>query len=143
MRAPSGLNPGARRAFAEALQTIEATGDDPQRSARVLVDYAIAVDVADELRAQWQAAGRPTTTLGSKDQDVAHPILSELRAQQKHVAELGARLGLDVKARRELGTAGWRRGQARSPDRRPLRSGKVRPLFTAEERKAMDASGDP
>ena len=142
MRAPSGLTPGAKRAFAEAVAVIEGTGDDPQRSARVLVDYAIAVDVCDELRRQWQAAGRPTTTLGSREQDVAHPILSELRAQQKHVLDLGARLGLDPKARRELGTAGWRLGQARSPDRRP---GKVlRPLFTKAEREAMDrAFGDP
>ena len=114
-RAHSGRSARVRRSRSPS---IEGTGDDPRRSARTLVDYAIAVDVADELRSQWQAAGRPAMTLGSREQDVGHPLLAELRAQQKHVADLGARLGLDPKARRELATAGWRLGQARSPDRR-------------------------
>ena len=134
MEPPSGLKSGGRDAFAEAVETIEGLGEDPQRSAQALRDYAIAVDVADELRERWEDAGRPTSALGSREQPVGHPLLAELRAQQRHVAELRARLGLDPKARRELGQAGWARGHPRSPDRTLRRTPRLRPLFADADR---------
>jgi hypothetical protein len=68
--------------------------------------------------------------------------MADLRAQALDLeAALGANPGARASLRRRQGGL----GVAHAPDRRPMRSGKVlRPLFTAEERKAMDrASGAP
>jgi hypothetical protein len=100
------------------------------RSARrALADLAIACEVADELRRCWEDDGRPLTAPGSRDQPVEHPLIESLREQQRHVSALGAWLGLDSKALREMGGSGWRRGAPRAPDHAAsLRPSKVVPI---------------
>jgi phage terminase small subunit len=101
---------------------VEADGYNPADAERALIDFAQAVDVLDTVRADWVAAGRPSVR-GGEGPSREHPLLQSMQAQQQHVSALGARLGLDPKARREMGAAGWRRGSPRAPDRAaPLRS---------------------
>jgi hypothetical protein len=61
------------------------------------------VSTAAVVRGEWEAAGRPVTALGPRGHLYAHPLVREVRDQERHAAELGAVLGLDPSARRRLG----------------------------------------
>jgi hypothetical protein len=79
---------------------------------RILLEFCREGDLLDRLEAELKDA--PTTTRGSMQQLVAHPVLSELRQHRGTVTTLYRALGLEAsdtaaadasKAAREAGTA--------------------------------------
>lgn len=64
-----------------------------------LLGAARAADMVAALRKAWADSGQPMLTKGSMGQDVIHPLIGELRAQEAQKAALLARLKLpDVDA---------------------------------------------
>lgn len=79
-----------------------------------LLGAARAADMIAALRAAWDEAGKPMLTRGSMGQDVIHPLIGELRAQESQKATLLAKLKLPdedggpaVNAQREGGNTRW------------------------------------
>lgn len=60
----------------------------------ILLGACRAADMITALRAAWVAADMPMLTRGSMGQDVIHPLIGELRAQESQKAALLARLKL-------------------------------------------------
>jgi phage terminase small subunit len=118
VRAPAGLSKPARRAWREAVATLELLDRDPVEHRGRLRVYASAAGRLEELEAAWRAAGAEMHDKGSRGQIVVHPALVEMRALEEHVDELADKL---FGAPPRLG--GWQLGRARSPDRqyRPSR----------------------
>jgi phage terminase small subunit len=132
MRAPAGLTQAARRAWREAVATLQLLDRDPGIQMGRLRVYASAVARLEELEAAWRADGAVMHAKGSRDQIVTHPDLVEMRALAEHVDELADKL-FGVPAPR---MGGWQRGNARSPDRQfrpPRRSKNVVPLPTVDK----------
>lgn len=83
----------------EAPKTLDAAGK--ALWARVVPAYTLRVDELAVLEAacktadmiatldkEWDALGKPFLTRGSMGQDVIHPLIGELRAQQSQLAKL-------------------------------------------------------
>jgi phage terminase small subunit len=112
VRAPAGLSTPARRAWREAVATLELLDRDPVEHRGRLRVYAGAAGRLEELEQAWRADGANMHSEGSRGQTVVHPDLVEMRALEEHVDELADKL-FGVPPR--LG--GWQLGRARSPDR--------------------------
>jgi hypothetical protein len=137
LRAPRGLTAAGRRAWRDAVATLEAVGLDPALHVGTLERYAASVARLAVIEAEWRQAGSPATAKGSTGQTIAHPLLRELRDETRAVEQLADSLRSTPAA----AMAGWRRGNARSPDRQyrpPRRSGKVVAMtFAPEVEEAM------
>jgi hypothetical protein len=120
MRAPAGLSGPARRAWRDAVATLQLTGADPVEHTGRLDRYARAAGRLVELEEQWRAAGGEWHEEGSRGQLVVHPDLVEMRELAEHVEALADKL-FGTPARR----GGWQLGNARAPDRQYRRGGKV------------------
>jgi len=136
--APLGLSKAARRAWREAVSTLELLDRDPVEHRGRLRVYASAAGRLEELELAWRAAGAPMRTEGSRGQTVVHPDLVEMRALEQHVDELADKL---------FGTpaslGGWQLGRARSPDRQyrpPRRRAEVAALMPPAVREALGDS---
>jgi hypothetical protein len=139
VRTPAGLSVPARRAWREAVATLELLDCDPVEHRGRLRVYAGAVGRLGELEAAWRADGAKMHATGSRGQTVVHPDLVEMRALEEHIDELADKL-FGVPAR--LG--GWQLGRARSPDRQhrpPRRKRKVVPITMPPE--VREALGEP
>jgi phage terminase small subunit len=120
MEPPRGLNSAGRQAFAHAVATLEASGDDPALYREAIAMYARASDMAAMLRRAWVARGSPTVATGSRHNPITHPLVREIEAQEKHVAMLAQSLLLTPESRVKAGRArgGRPAGTSQSPDRR-------------------------
>jgi hypothetical protein len=80
-----------------------------------------AADMIASLRAAWAAMDMPMLTTGSMGQDVIHPLIGELRAQEAQKAALLARLKLPddesgevpVNQQRDAANSKWATGRGR------------------------------
>ncbi|ALE72583.1 hypothetical protein AD006_12350 [Pseudonocardia sp. EC080610-09] len=63
---------------------------------RLLFDAASEADLISEMDRQWRADGSPLTTHGSRNQLVAHPMVSELRFHRATLASLITKLNLET-----------------------------------------------
>jgi hypothetical protein len=72
-KAPSGLLAGGRKLWREVAKDHQLRPDQY----RILFEACCEADLIDRLQADLKDT--PTTTRGSMGQEVAHPILSELR----------------------------------------------------------------
>jgi len=84
--------------------------------------YSLANTTAERVRRAWQDEGRPAVRAATGSNPARpHPLLVALRESEAHAANLGASLLLDPASRARAQRAGWRRGQARAPDRQSRR----------------------
>lgn len=86
---PSGLATGGRKLWREIAKDHRLRPD--QR--RILLEACCEADLIDRLQGDLQAT--PTTTKGSMGQEVAHPILSELRQHRMALNTLIRALALE------------------------------------------------
>ena len=121
MDTPRGLESQGRAAFERAVAALVELGEDPAMSRDAVERYSRAVDMLATIRRAWVAHGRPALATGSKGQPVRHPLVAEIESQERHVLTLGEALLLTPASRSRAQRGGWRRGQARSPDRQPRR----------------------
>ena len=63
---------------------------------RILKDACMQADLTEYMHRDWVAAGMPTTTKGSRGQDVAHPYIQEIRQHRSETANLLKSLKLPV-----------------------------------------------
>lgn len=80
-----------------------------------LLGAARAADMVAALYAAWDESGKPMLTKGSMGQDVIHPLIGELRAQESQQAALLARLklpddGVSVNQNRDAANSSWAPG---------------------------------
>lgn len=122
VKTPRALGREGRRAWRDAVATLEAVGIDPALHVGTLERYARSVDRLATVQMAWEQAGSPATAKGSTGQVTAHPLLRELRDETRAVEQLADSLRLTPAAG---ATAGWRRGHARSPDRQARGPAKV------------------
>lgn len=116
MREPADLKTAeGKRAWKEAIATIEADGRDPAALLEPLKRYARAADLEARLREEWIADGSPTTTLGGVTGKliVAHPILRSIEAASEHAAKRWQELVYPPRR----GQVGRPRGATSAPDR--------------------------
>ena len=107
-KAPPGLLAGGRKLWREVAKDHQLRPDQY----RILFEACCEADLIDRLQADLKDT--PTTTRGSMGQEVAHPILSELRQHRGTLNTLIRGLALEDtdtsaadthKAAREAGTA--------------------------------------
>lgn len=131
MNAPAGLGEAGDRAWREACQAIEEQSAPEGRFEEAAIRYAIAVDMAHELRSEWEGLGSPKLEKGGATGKVwvAHPLIKAISETHKDAARFGALLGLDPQARKKLGTIRGR-PQERVPHKDPEtgRPSKVVPI---------------
>jgi hypothetical protein len=105
-RTPTGLGLRGRRLWRHVVDAYEVSPD----SREVLVEACRALDVIDRLEAEMRDA--PLTVAGSQGQQVAHPLLHELRLWKQTAARLIGQLGLPTLDELEAGVpAGKSRSQ--------------------------------
>jgi len=121
MVVPEGLHPEGRAAWRSAVATLTAIGEDPERSRGILTLYADAAGTLAILRRRWIADGRPVKATGYRGQDVVHPLIDGIAAQQRHAAALGETLLLSPAARAKASRSRGGRpvGTSQSEDWRP------------------------
>lgn len=114
---PRGLSDRAKRLWKAVADTYDLRADEWA----VFIDAVHALTDADRLRAAM--AKQPLVVKGSKGQDRAHPLLSEIRSSVTLASGLLRQLGLPddpadttqaarSHAGRELVSMRWRRGSA-------------------------------
>lgn len=111
-KAPASLGAKARRLWRDTVAVYELRPDE----LRVLEDACREVDVVERL--EVATAGGPLTVAGSTGQDVAHPLLQELRHHRGVLMRLLGSLrlgdaedsGSRSAAGRALVSARWKRG---------------------------------
>jgi hypothetical protein len=108
LQVPTGLAPGGRKLWREVVKDHNLRPDQ----CRILLEACCEADLIDRLQADLKDT--PTTTRGSMGQEVAHPILSELRQHRGTLNTLIRGLALEDtdtsavdanRAAREAGTA--------------------------------------
>lgn len=103
-----------RRAWASLERAVP---DDDQRA--LLTDavqrYADAIALGVELRAEWEAHGRPLTELGSMRQPIPHPLVKMIGDADLLADRFGAKVGLAAPPPAKR--VGRPRGATSAPDR--------------------------
>src|SRR4051794_952947 len=105
MEPPRGLQAAGRQAFAHAVATLEATGDDPALYPDSIARYAHAADMTAALRRAWVARGSPTVATGSRNNPITHPLVREIADQEAHTQRLAESLLLTPMSRRKASRA--------------------------------------
>lgn len=116
MTTPSDLKTTeGKRAWTEAIRTLEADGRDPETLVEPLKRYARAADLEAKLREEWIADGSPATTLGGVTGKliVEHPMIRSIRAASEHSAKLWQELIYPPRR----GQVGRPKGSTSAPDR--------------------------
>ena len=72
---PEGLGDAGGKLWVSITRDFELTGSE----LRLLLDACGEADIIAEMDRVWVSMGRPFTASGSRGQDVAHPIVSEIR----------------------------------------------------------------
>jgi hypothetical protein len=94
---PDDLSESGRRAFVMASKHVEAM-PDPERFADAVLRFARAIDLVEEVRAEWNAAGRPKLFTHSNGSVVPHPLVKLLAESEKDAARAGRALKLEPEA---------------------------------------------
>lgn len=89
-KAPAELAAAGRSLWSSIAGKYELRPDEEA----TLLGAARAADMVAALREAWVDSGKPMLTKGSMGQDVIHPLIGELRAQESQKAALLARLKL-------------------------------------------------
>jgi hypothetical protein len=112
-KVPEGLGKAGRDLWLSVAGKYELRPDERA----TLLGAARAADMISDLRAAWEADGRPMLTKGSMGQDVIHPLIGELRTQEAQKASLLARLKLPDEAsaapanqNRDAANSSWQPG---------------------------------
>lgn len=110
---PVGLSAAGSAVWASVASRYELRPDEQA----ILLGAARAADMIADLRAAWDKLERPMLTTGSMGQDVIHPLIGELRAQESQKAALLARLklpddadGAPVNQNRDAANSSWAPG---------------------------------
>lgn len=131
MIAPEGLGEAGERAWRNAVQAIEEQKAPEGRFEDAAIRYALAVDMAHELRAEWIGLGSPKLEKGGATGKVwvAHPLIKSISEAEKDAARFGSLLGLDPQARKKLGAIRGRpQGRVPHKDSEAGRPSKVVPI---------------
>jgi len=110
-----GLSLAGARALDVALASIEQLADR-DRFVDAAVRYARAVDLADELRAEWESYGRPKLYTVNNGTMIPHPLVKMLREAEADAARFGKALKLEPAAVKRS-TIGRPPGASSAPDR--------------------------
>lgn len=114
MKPPSDLGPAGLAAFDAALGQVAEFSDAAKFDAAVL-RFARAVDLVEEVRAEWIKEGRPKLFEHSNKSLVPHPLLKLLQDSEVQAARAGRALKLEPNA---VGVGrGRRMGENLAPDR--------------------------
>jgi hypothetical protein len=100
------LTPAGRAALAACRDSLDP--DALRRNAALVEGYVTAAEILERLVERHRRMRHPLLTTGQRGSPIAHPLLSEIRRQSSHVAELARVLGLTPKA--------GRGANARAPD---------------------------
>lgn len=122
MKPPSDLGPAGIAAFDAALDQVSEFPDAEKFEAAVM-RFARAVDLVEEVRVEWIAAGRPKLFEHSNKSLVPHPLLKLLQDSEVQAARAGRALKLEPSAIR-VGR-GRRMGENLAPDRQVKQLGPV------------------
>jgi hypothetical protein len=95
--APEDLGDAGRRAFVMASEHVEKL-PDPERFADVVLRYARAIDMVEEVRAEWIAEGRPKLFTHTNGAVVPHPLVKLLADSEQAAARAGRALKLEPDA---------------------------------------------
>ena len=109
--------PGVR-ALEVALSSIAALADR-ERFVEAAIRYARAVDLADELRREWDDHGRPKLYTASNGNLIPHPLIKMVREAESDAARFGKALKLDP-ASVKRSTTGRPPGSTSAADRKVL-----------------------
>lgn len=118
---PSGLDDAGRAAWCRAFDSVVALSQSPDLFADSMLRYALAVDDAARIRAEWVAKERPVVTWVNNDQmEARHPLFRAVQEADAAAAKYGAALGLDPAALRRVAplSNGRPNGAVSSPDRK-------------------------
>ena len=91
------LHESGMRAFVMASKHVESL-DDPDRYADSVLRYARAIDMVEEIRREWNDAGRPKLFTHSNGAVVPHPLVKLLAESEKDAARYGRALKLEPEA---------------------------------------------
>jgi hypothetical protein len=94
---PEDMGEAGRRAFVMASEHVERL-PDPDRFADVVLRYARAIDMVEEVRAEWIAEGRPKLFTHSNGAVVPHPLVKLLADSEQAAARAGRALKLEPDA---------------------------------------------
>ena len=94
---PDDLGDEGRRAFLIASEHVE-TLPNPERFAAVVLRFARAIDMVEEVRGEWIAAGRPKLFTHSNGAVVPHPLVKLLADSEQAAARAGRALKLEPDA---------------------------------------------
>ena len=134
MNPPSDLGPVGLAAFDAALGQVDEF-PEPDKFAAAVVRFARAVDLVEEVRAEWIAQGRPKLFEHSNKSLVPHPLLRLLQESEAQAARAGRALKLEPNA---IGVGrGRRMGENLAPDRAVKQLGPVIEVNADEEDDAV------
>ena len=94
---PDDLGAEGRRAFVMASEHVEKL-PDPERFADAVLRFARAIDMVEEVRAEWIAEGRPKLFTHSNGAVVPHPLVKLLADSEQAAARAGRALKLEPEA---------------------------------------------
>ena len=115
LNCPDDLNESGRRAFVMASRHVESL-PDADRFADAVLRFARAIDMVEEVRDEWNAAGRPKLFTHSNGAVVPHPLVKLLAESEKDAARAGRALKLEPETLKN--PRGGVMGRAVSPDRK-------------------------
>ena len=108
------LHESGIRAFVMASKHVESL-DDPDRYADSVLRYARAIDMVEEIRREWNDAGRPKLFTHSNGAVVPHPLVKLLADSETDAARAGRALRLDPEISKN--PRGGVKGRVTSPDK--------------------------
>lgn len=91
---PDDLGDAGRRAFLMAAQHVEKL-PDPERFSDAVLRFARAIDMVEEVRAEWVSYGKPKLFTHTNGAVVPHPLVKLLADSEKDAARAGRALKLE------------------------------------------------
>lgn len=114
MNIPDDLGDAGRRAFVMAHDHVN-TLPDPERFVDAVLRFARAIDMVEEVRAEWVSYGRPKLFTHSNGAVVPHPLVKLLSDSETAAARAGRALKLEPEALKN--PRGGVQGRATAKDR--------------------------
>jgi hypothetical protein len=96
-RIPEDLGDSGRRAFVLAARHVESL-PDPDKFTDAVLRFARAIDMVEEVRAEWISYGKPKLFTHSNGAVVPHPLVKLLAESEKDAARAGRALKLEPDA---------------------------------------------
>jgi hypothetical protein len=113
---PDDLGTAGQRAFKMAARHVESL-PDPDKFADAVLRFARAIDMVEEVRAEWISYGRPKLFTHTNGAVVPHPLVKLMAESEKDAARAGRALKLEPEALKN--PRGGVKGRAVAPDRKP------------------------